>query len=320
MERGSDTGRVVVVGSINVDLVVRVPALPGPGETVVGGTFERHGGGKSANQAVAAARAGAATAFVGAVGADEAGRIAVAELAAEGIDVFHVAVLEDAATGIANIVVGPAGENQIAVASGANGRLGAGHVTAALGPGGLAVTGTDVILVGFEVPDEAVLAAAEAARDAGATLIVNPAPAREIDDRLYRLRPILTPNEGEAARMTGAADATAVHDPAAAGTTLAARTGAAVIVTLGADGALLVVPGGDPVRLPAHPVTPVDTTGAGDAFNGTLAAELAGGMPLVHAARRAIVAAGLATELPGARTGPTRAEVGAALERAAKGV
>ena len=306
--RGSSAvGRVVVVGSINVDLVVRVARLPGPGETVVGGTFERHGGGKGANQAVAAARAGAPVRFIGAVGADETGAAAVIELAEEGIDTRGIAILPDVATGIANIVVGPGGENQIAVASGANGALSAEHVARALETDPLRPG--DVCLLAFEIPADAVLAAAEAARDAGATLIVNPAPAREIEDRLYALGPILTPNRGEAARLTGQ-DA-----PEAAGIALANRTGSPSIVTLGARGALVATPEGEVVHLPAHPVHPLDTTGAGDTFNGTLAAALAGGVGIDEAARRAIVAAGLATESPGARSGPTRADVDAAIAR-----
>lgn len=293
MERSSDRGRVIVVGSINVDLVVRVPALPGPGETVVGGTFERHGGGKSANQAVAAARAGATVILVGAVGSDDAGRMAIAELAAEGIDVSGVVVLEGASTGIANIVVGPGGENQIAVASGANGLLDPVDVATALDR--VQLDPADVCLVGFEVSEPVVLAAAGAAHAGGAMLIVNPAPARATPQHLYELAPILTPNRGEATALTG------VTDPETAGRALAELTGAPVIVTLGADGALVVVPGADPVHLPAPVVDATDTTGAGDAFNGTLAAGLAAGRPVPDAAARAVVAASIATTRAGAR-------------------
>ncbi len=295
-EHADRSHRVIVVGSINVDLVVRAPALPRPGETVVGGTFERHGGGKSANQAVAAARAGARVAFVGAVGDDEAGRAAVAELAGEGIDTGGVAVLAGTHTGIASIVVGPDGENQIAVASGANGALAVAHVEAALAD--LRPRPGDVCLVGFEVPLLVVRAAAAAAHAAGATLIVNPAPAPAagLDDGLCRLGPILTPNRGEAAALTRASD------PAEAARLLAARTGAAVVVTLGAEGALIIEPDGSPPRaIPASEVTPVDTTGAGDAFNGTLAASLAAGRGLVEAAGEAVAAASAATTRRGAR-------------------
>src|SRR3954469_12218880 len=153
-------GTVLVVGSINADLVVTLDALPAPGETVSGGRFARHGGGKGANQAVAAARLGAAGAMIGAVGADELGDAAVRELEAEGIDVSGVARLEDEATGVALIVVDAGGENQIAVASGAN---------AAFAPREVSLEGEGVVLLGHEVPDAAVLAGARAAAAAGWT-------------------------------------------------------------------------------------------------------------------------------------------------------
>jgi len=289
-------GRIVVVGSINVDLVIRAPELPGPGETVVGGTFERHGGGKGANQAVGAARAGGTVRMIGAVGADDVGRAAVAELAAEGIDVSAIAILDGVATGVALIVVGPGGENQIAVASGANALLSAAHVEDALAAEPLR-TG-DVCLAGYEVPDGAVLAAAEAARRAGATLLVNPAPARDLGGELDRHGPILTPNRGEAALLAG------VADPAEAGRLLGARTGAAVIVTLGAEGAMLVEPARAAVLIPARLVTAIDTTGAGDAFNGALAAGIAAGKGIRVAAEAAIVRAALTTIAVGARSAP----------------
>jgi ribokinase len=281
-------GDVFVIGSINVDLVVRAETLPGPGETVTGGTFERHGGGKSANQAVAAARAGAVVRMIGAVGDDELGEEAVAQLAAEGIDVSGVARME-APTGVALIAVDAAGENQIAVASGANAELSAEHVSGALegAAGGVA-------LLGLEVPDAAVLAGARAARGAGLTVVVNPAPARPLGGELLSLGPILTPNGGEAAALSGEDDAEA------AARALAEQTGAPVVVTVGADGALLVT--GDAVeRIPAPAVEAVDTTGAGDAFNGALAAALAGGAPLAEAVRDAVATAAESVRRPGAR-------------------
>jgi ribokinase len=290
--------RVVVVGSINADLVVSVPALPGPGETVTGGTFARHGGGKGANQAVAAARLGAAVAFVGAVGDDDLGAAALDELAGEGIDVGAVARLDDVTTGVALIAVDAAGENSIAVASGANAALDGDAVHAALdrrlgGAGG-------VVLLGHEVPYSAVLAGAQAARDAGWTPLLNPAPARALPEALLALSPLLTPNAGEARALTGAGDA------AGAAAALARATGAAVLVTLGARGALLVSGGGEPVPIAAPAVDVVDTTGAGDALNGALAAELARGAGLEDAARVAVAAASLSTRRPGARGGMPR--------------
>src|SRR3954468_13648245 len=261
--------RVVVVGSINVDLVVSVARLPAPGETVAGGRFAQHGGGKSANQAVAAARLGAAVAFVGAVGADEMGSDAVEELSREGIDVSGV-LRADAPTGVALIVVDRAGENQIAVASGAN---------AELVVDSLDLAGTGVVLLCHEVSEAVVSAAARAAGEAGWPGVLNPAPARARPEVALA---VLTPNASEAAELTGR------QDPSDAARELVERTGAAVLITLGGDGALLLEPGGTPERLPAANVDVVDTTGAGDTVNGALAAELARGASLPDAARFAL--------------------------------
>src|SRR5215217_3820164 len=178
---------VHVVGSVNADLVVTAPALPGPGETVAGGTFERHGGGKGANQAVAAARCGARVRMVAAVGDDDLGEEAVALLEEEGIDVSAVARLPDRPTGVALIAVDEAGENQIAVAPGANGALDTGAVERAL-RGARA----GVVTLCLEVPDAAGVAAARAARSAGLGLILDPAPARPLAAELLALSPLLT--------------------------------------------------------------------------------------------------------------------------------
>jgi ribokinase len=292
------SGAVVVVGSVNADLVVSVRELPRAGETVTGGTFARHGGGKGANQAVAAARAGARVAFVGAVGADDFGDEALRALEAEGIDVSAVQRLPEVPTGVAAIVVDERGENQIAVASGANAALTGEAVAAALAP---LLTGHGVVLLGHEVPPEAVAAGAAAARAAGWQAILNPAPARELVDDLEGV--ILTPNADEARRLSGES---AVE---AAARALTARTNAPVLITLGGDGALL----GDE-RFPVPPVEVVDTTGAGDAVNGALAACLAAGEPLRDAVRFALAAASLSTRSPGARAGmPRREDVLAAL-------
>ncbi len=295
---------VVVVGSVNADLVVSVAQLPRAGETVAGGTFARHGGGKGANQAVAAARAGARVAIVGAVGADDLGEEALRELAAEGIDVSAVARLDDVATGVAAIVVDHAGENQIAVASGANAQLTADAVTQALV--GLLAAPSGVVLLGHEVPEAAVVAGARAAHAAGWHVVLNPAPARPLPDALGNA--LLTPNADEARALAGDVD-----EVEAAARALAARTGAPVLVTLGADGALLLR-GETAERLPVPGVDVVDTTGAGDTVNGALAAELAAGRPLRDAVRFALTAAALSTRAPGARAGmPRRDEVLAAL-------
>jgi ribokinase len=294
-------GRVVVVGSVNADLVMTVPALPGPGETVTGGTFARHGGGKGANQAVAAARLGADVAFVGAVGDDDLGVAALEQLAGEGIDVSAVVRLPGAATGVALIIVDRDGENSIAVASGANAELAADAVEAALGR--LLSGDGGVVLLGHEVPDGAVLAGARAARAAGWRAVLNPAPARPLPAELVALAPLLTPNASEAAALAGEAD------PEAAAAALAARTGAPVLVTLGRRGALLL-DGERRERIAAPSVDVVDSTGAGDALNGALAAELAAGRALPEAARTAVAAASLSTRRAGAREGmPGRDEL-----------
>jgi 3-hydroxypropionyl-coenzyme A dehydratase len=241
-------GTVVVVGSINADLVVTLDHLPAAGETVIGGRFARHGGGKGANQAIAAARAGARVRFVGAVGDDDFGHAALAELEGEGIDVTAVAKTSEP-TGVALIAVDREGRNQIAVASGANATVD-GSGIGALGP-------DDVCLLGFEVPDAAVVAGARAAKEAGARIVLNPAPARDLSDALLDLGVILTPNALELTALTNE------RDPERAARALSAVTEAPVIVTLGERGALLV--GDERIALvPAPRVEVVDTTGAGD--------------------------------------------------------
>jgi ribokinase len=291
---------VLVVGSINEDLVVSADRLPQPGETVTGGVFQRFGGGKGANQAVAAATIGAEVAFIGAVGDDDLGAEAIDRLREIGLDVTGVARLSDVATGVAIIVVDRAGENQIAVASGANATLDRELVDKALSRRSLNPEGA--MLTNLEVGDGAVLAAAQVAAASGLTLILNPAPARPIHDRVIELAPILTPNEGEARTLTG------VAQPKAAAAALFAQTGAAVIVTLGDDGAL-VVDGAGARRYSAIDVEPVDSTGAGDVFNGVLAARLAAGDALDDAVRWAIVGSGLAVTERGARKSIATAEV-----------
>ncbi len=296
-------GAVIVAGSINVDLIVGVTSLPAPGETVLGERFIQQNGGKSANQAVAAARVGAQVTMLGAVGGDDLGRSALAGLAEAGVDVSCCRVIEDTHTGLALIVVDESGENQIAVASGANALLDAAMIeaeAATLTP----ATGA-VCLLGFEVPDAAVLSAARWASGQGLLTVVNPAPARPLSDDLLSLGPILTPNETEAASLSGE------RDPESAASALAERTGAPVIVTLGDEGALLFE-GGQLERLPALPVEAVDTTGAGDALNGILAAELARGAELHEALRWALAGASLKTTVSGAQAGlPTREAIAA---------
>ena len=297
------SARVFIVGSINIDLVLRVSRLPAPGETVSGGTLERHGGGKGANQAVAAARAGAEVAFMGKVGEDDFGEQALDELRDEGIDVFAVARTAAAATGVACVLVDEQGENQIAVASGANAELDSVAVEQWL----RAAHPSDdaVFLMNLEIPDPPLVAAARYAAHGGGTIIVNPAPARELPDALLALRPILTPNAGELEALAGGG----AGAPEAAARRLNERSGAPVVVTLGPRGAILVS-AEERLEVAAPPTQAVDTTGAGDAFNGALAAALAQGDDLPSAVRRAVVAGASSVADHGARPGmPTRHEI-----------
>jgi ribokinase len=197
----SPTARIVVVGSSNTDMVVRVPGLPRPGETVLGGTFFTARGGKGANQAVAAARAGGSVALIACLGDDALGDETLAALSAEGIDVDGVRRMAGTPSGVALILVDEHGENSIAVASGANALLGpeqVAHCAERLSP-------SDVMLAQLETPLDSVLTAARAASRAGARVILNPAPARELPDELLRLVSVLTPNEAEAAQIAGMA-------------------------------------------------------------------------------------------------------------------
>jgi len=306
------SGRVIVVGSINIDLVVRGVRLPAPGETVSGGIFERHHGGKGANQAVAAARLGAPTSFVGAIGGDRFGEEARAALVTAGVDAAELVTVDGEASGVALILVDETGENVIAVAPGANGALGPEAVGAAferLRPGA-----GDIVLVSREIRPAVVAAALGRGRAAGARTILNPAPADDLDRATLAAVDLLTPNRREVAAIAG--------DPDAPAEELAARllgpdlVREAVVVTLGTAGAL-IVDGHGARRALAPAVSAVDATGAGDAFNGALAAGLAEGRPLDDAVARAVAAASISTTVPGAREGmPIRDELEAALARA----
>jgi ribokinase len=293
----SDAPELLVIGSLNADLLVRVGALPRPGETITGGSFEMAGGGKGANQAVAAARAGASVAMVGAIGADEFGARLIEELEGEGVDAAGVARLEGAATGVAAIVVNDEGENQIAVASGANHMLRASDVERAVLE--LDLTQARCALLSLELEDEVVARGAELAAAHGMTVVVNPAPARPLPPELVALGPILTPNEREARELTGR------DDPSAAATALVESGAAAALVTAGAKGAFVAAE--TPARHVAAPTVPVrDTTGAGDTFSGVLATGLARGWALDRAARWATAAAALSVTKSGARAGMPR--------------
>lgn len=286
------TGRVAVVGSANVDLVVDVPRQPHGGETVLGGEVRRSPGGKGANQAVAAALAGGAeTTFLGAFGRDDGAEFLLASLTKAGVRTDLVSRV-DSATGTAFIMVSPDGENSIVVAPGANSRL-------SLAAAQLErIAAADVVLAQLEIPLEAVTAAA-AARRSGARMVLNAAPSRPLPDLELD---VLVVNEHEAADLAGT-----TGTPEELARILQQRA-PGVVITLGAAGC--VVAEQEIVHLPGFQVSPVDTTGAGDTFCGVLAAALAEGRPLREAAERAGAAAALAVTRPGAQSAvPTVAEV-----------
>ncbi|HEX9897997.1 MAG TPA: ribokinase, partial [Candidatus Methylomirabilis sp.] len=262
--------RVLVIGSANMDFTVAVPRLPAEGETVTGGSFYVSHGGKGANQAVAARRLGGDVRFVGCVGQDPQGDQVVEQLAAEGIPTDGV-IRTEAATGVALIMVDREGRNQIAVASGANLELlpDLAKMHASLMPW------AEALLLQLEIPVPSVQWALATAREHGVLSILNPAPAQPLPDTLLSLVDCLTPNSNEAEILTGIA----VKGPDSASQAaqhLLARGVRRVIVTLGAQGALCC-DGKSAIHFPAFPVDAVDTTGAGDAFNGALAVGLAVG-------------------------------------------
>lgn len=266
---------VCVVGSANLDLVARTERLPGPGETVLGSDYAEHAGGKGLNQAVAAARSGASCAFVGALGRDAAADRLAAVMADDDIDASGV-VRVDAPTGRAMILVDEAGENSIVVIPGANGLVAA---DAALPP-------AVVMLTQLEIPVASVAAAVRRARATGAITVLNPAPAAPLPPELLQSVDVVVPNEHER-ELLGGVDAL-----------LAAGCGA-VVTTLGGDGVDVVTADGT-THLPPFDVDVVDTTGAGDAFCGSLAARLAAGDDLVSAATWASAAGALAVTVAGA--------------------
>jgi ribokinase len=296
--------RVLVVGSANVDFSVAVPRLPAEGETVTGGRFYMGHGGKGANQAVAARRLQAEVRFVGCVGRDPQGDRVADQLCAEGIPTEGLIHVEDAATGVALIVVDGEGRNQIAVASGANLRL----VPDLARKHASLVTWAQVLLCQLEIPLPTVEWALAAARERGIPTILNPAPAQPLPDALLALADCLTPNAIEAETLTGVF----VKDPdtaAQAARHLLARGARRVVVTLGTQG-VLSCDGTSALHFPAFPVEAVDTTGAGDAFNGALAAGLAAGGTWEEAIPLANAAAALTCTKRGAQTSfPRRSEV-----------
>ncbi len=294
--------KVAVVGSINMDLVVRVPRFPIAGETILGGVFQTIPGGKGANQAVAARRLGAEVAMIGRVGGDAFGGVLRQNLVQEGISTDRLIVDDEQATGVALITVEERGENTIIVVPGANGRI----TTADIDAARPLITGADILLMQLEIPLEVVQYAAELAQAGGVTLILNAAPAQPLPPALFAQVDYLIVNEVEAGLLAGTA-AARFENAARALQALGAR---AVVVTLGAEGSLLLSRDGTSVVAPSFAVHAVDTTAAGDAFAGAFAVALAGRMPPEQAQRWGNAAGALAVTRAGAQPSlPTRLEI-----------
>ncbi len=304
------SAKIVVMGSLNMDLIGRTPHIPAPGETVLGSHFSTVAGGKGANQAVAAARLGAQVTMVGCVGGDDYGRQLLAGLQADGVDTQFVRVAADAHTGVALITVDDVGENSIVVISGANWQLTQADVAAAE----TAIAEADMLMLQLESPLEVVAYAAEVAARHGVPVLLNPAPARPLPAALLANITTLIPNESEAALLAGCT----VDDMAVAVRTAGVETAvrrlrqqgvATVILTMGSRGAYLHS-GDVSLMVSAFPVQAVDTTAAGDAFVAGVAVAMGEGRPLPEAVRFAAAVGALAATQYGAQPSlPTRTAV-----------
>jgi len=301
---------VVVVGSANTGIIIRVPRIPRAGETILGGEFLTAAGGKGANQAVGAARSGGKVALIARVGRDIFGDQAIAGLRRDGIDVNCVFRDKLTASGVALIFVAKDGENSIAVAGGANAKLSPADVKRAAG----VIRSSALLVAQLETPLAAVTAAVDVAVEAGVQVILNPAPARPLPNSLLERIAVLTPNETEAELLTGIK---VTDEPAAAKACakLRSRGVGTVILTLGSRGAFLADANGQKL-VPGFKVKTVDSTAAGDIFNGALAVALAEGRTVLDAVRFANAAAALSVTRLGAQpSAPTRAHIEKFLRR-----
>jgi len=294
--------QIVVVGSTNTDMVVKAARIPAPGETILGGRFLMNPGGKGANQAVAAARLGAEVVFIAKVGDDLFGREAKALFAKENICTDYVLTDPSEPSGVALIMVDAKGENCIAVASGANGTLMPEDIEGLEG----VIAQSDLLLMQLETPLETVRYAADVAVNLGVPVILNPAPACELPSDLYDCLEVITPNESEAELLTNI-KVTDEASAEAAARVLCDKGVRQVVITMGAKGAY-VFDGEDGVMVPAFKVEAVDTTAAGDVFNGALAVALTEELELEEAVRFASKAASISVTRMGAQASAPRRE------------
>lgn len=304
------SAKLAVLGSINADHILNLAHFPRPGETVIGKQYHIAFGGKGANQAVAAGRAGADIAFIACVGADDIGERIRQQLQQDRIDTAPVETVADESTGVAMIFVNGEGENNIGIYSGAN---------AALTPARVAqhqqvIADADALLMQLESPLESVLAAAKVARAQQTQVILNPAPATALSDELLALIDIITPNETEAEILTGIA-VKSDEDAARAAAALHAKGIATVLITLGRRGVWLSEQGNG-VRIPGFSVQAIDTIAAGDTFNGAFITARLEGVAMHDAVRFAHAAAAIAVTRPGAQPSvPWRTEIDAFLQQ-----
>ncbi|MHC4321550.1 MAG: ribokinase [Planctomycetota bacterium] len=288
--------RIAVIGSLNMDLVVRSPRIPKPGETILGAD-DLHiiPGGKGANQAYAAAMLGSEVAMIGSVGSDAFGEQLITSLSKAGVDTQHIIHDTDASTGIALIVVEEGGQNSIVVSSGANGRVTPSDISRAE----TVIRSADLILLQLEIPLPTVIKAAQCAKNYGVKIVLNPAPAQQLPAELLSLTDILIPNETEAALLSGC-DVDTDDGIRQAASGLRQSGVKTIIMTRGSRGASLITES-EVEHFPAFPVEPVDTTAAGDAFVGSFAVAFAEGRSLAEAVRCGNAAGALASTKPGAQ-------------------
>jgi len=300
-----DGPSILIVGSANVDLVVTAERLPKPGETILGHHFQTFSGGKGANQAVAAARAGGRVAMIARVGTDGFGKRLVGDLAASGVDTSEIRYVDEP-SGVALIVTAANGENAIVVAPGANNRLDAAAIDEVMSK----MTQVTYVLAQLETPMDGVIRAAQRARNMGAAFVLDPAPAQPLSKQLLELTDWITPNEREASTLLGLEGKALV--PFEAVRALQAMGPRNVVLKMSSKGAIVLAGNADPIHVRPVPVTAVDTTAAGDAFNGAFAVALSEGRGPVEAAEFAAAAAALSVTRRGAQPSmPTRGEIDA---------